>query len=53
MTWAIATYVTDEVPTVAEIFNVGTIFTAVFAAAAGILLFTSESQHGTIAPAPG
>lgn len=51
MTWAIATYVTDEVLTVAEIFNVGTVFTAVFAAVAGILLFASESQHGTLAPA--
>lgn len=51
VTWAIATYVTDEVLTVAEIFTAATVFTAVFAAVGGILLFTSESQHGTLAPA--
>jgi ABC-2 type transport system permease protein len=51
LTWAIATYVTDEVITVAGIFTAATVFTAVFAAVGGILLFTSESQHGTLAPA--
>lgn len=50
MTWAIATYVTDEVLTVTEVFTAATVFTAVFAAVGGILLFTSESQHGTLAP---
>ena len=48
VTWAIATYVTDEVLTVAEVFTAATVFTAVFAAVGGILLFTSESQHGTL-----
>ncbi|MGH1490123.1 MAG: ABC transporter permease subunit [Acidimicrobiales bacterium] len=51
MTWAIATYVTDEVLTITEVFTAATVFTAVFAAVGGILLFTSESQHGTLAPA--
>lgn len=51
VTWAIATYVTDSVLTVAEVFTAATVFTAVFAAVGGILLFTSESQHGTLAPA--
>ena len=49
--WAIATYVTDEVLTVTEVFSASTVFTAVFASVAGILLFTSESQHGTLGPA--
>lgn len=51
VTWAIATYVTDEVLTVTEVFTAATVFTAVFAAVGGILLFTSEAQHGTLAPA--
>jgi len=50
VTWAIATYVTEEVLTIAEVFSTATVFTAVFASVAGILLFTSESQHGTLAP---
>lgn len=49
--WAIATYVTDEALSVTEVFTAATVFTAVFAAVGGILLFTSESQHGTLAPA--
>jgi len=48
--WAIATYVTDEVLTVADVFTAATVITAVFAAVGGILVFTSESQHGTLAP---
>jgi len=51
LAWAIATYVTDEVFTVTEVFSAATVITGVFAAIGGILLFTSESQHGTLAPA--
>ncbi len=51
VSWAIATYVTDEVLTITDVYTAATIFTAVFASVAGILLFTSESQHGTLAPA--
>ena len=51
VSWAIATYVTDATLTVADIFTSATVFTAVFAAVGGILLFTSESQHGTLGPA--
>ncbi|MEL6983129.1 MAG: hypothetical protein AAFO29_11955, partial [Actinomycetota bacterium] len=51
VSWAIATYVTDEVLTITEIYTAATVFTAVFAAVGGILLFTSESQHGTLGPA--
>ncbi|MFT7601467.1 MAG: ABC-2 type transport system permease protein [Acidimicrobiales bacterium] len=50
MTWAVANFVTDEVLTVAEVFAFGTIFTAVFAAIGGILMYASEAQHGTMAP---
>ncbi len=51
VSWAIATYVTDEALTITDVYTAATIFTAVFASVAGILLFTSESQHGTLAPA--
>jgi ABC-2 type transport system permease protein len=47
--WAVATLVTDEVLTVAEVFVYSTFLTAVLAAVAGLLLFTSEVQHGTLA----
>lgn len=47
--WAVATFVTDEVLTVADVFVYSTFLTAVFASVAGILLFTSEAQHGTLA----
>lgn len=50
VTWAIATYATGDAFTVAEVFTIATVFTAVFAAIGGILSFTSESQHGTLAP---
>jgi len=50
VTWAISTYVTDQVFTVTEVFTSATIFTAVFAAVGGILMFTSEAQHGTLGP---
>jgi ABC-2 type transport system permease protein len=49
--WAVATLVTDEVLTVSEVFIYSTFLTAVFAAVAGILLFSSEAQHGTLAAA--
>jgi ABC-2 type transport system permease protein len=49
--WAVARLVTDEVLPVAEVFVYSTFLTAVLAAVAGILLFTSEVQHGTLAAA--
>ena len=49
--WATATLVTDEVLTVSKEFVYSTALTAVLAAIAGILLFTSETQHGTLATA--
>lgn len=51
MSWAIASFVTDEgVLYVDGVFSFSTVFTAVFAAVAGILIFSSEAQHGTLAP---
>lgn len=47
--WATATFVTDEGLTVTDVFVHPTLLTAVLAAIAGILLFTSEVQHGTLA----
>lgn len=47
--WAVATFVTDEVLTVADVYVYSTFLTAVFAAVTGILIFTSEAQHGTLA----
>ena len=49
--WAVATLVTDEVLFVAEVGLYWSVVTAVLAAIAGILLFTSEAQHGTLATA--
>ena len=49
--WATATLVTDEVLTVSKEFVYATTLTGVLAAIAGILLFTSETQHGTLATA--
>ncbi len=49
--WAVATLVTDEVLTVAKVFVYPTTLTAVFASIAGILMFTAEVQHGTLATA--
>ena len=48
---AVALLVTDEVLVVSEVFTFSTVLTAVLAAVAGILLFTSEAQHGTLATA--
>lgn len=44
----VATLVTDEVVTVAGIFSLSTVFTAVFAAVAGILTITAEAEHRTL-----
>ena len=51
VSWAVATLVTDEVLVVSEVFVFSTVLTAAFAAVAGILLFTAETQHGTLAGA--
>ena len=47
--YATAKLVTDEVLTVSKVFVYPAVFTAVFAAISGILMFTSEAQHGTLA----
>ncbi len=49
-TWAIARYVRDEIFTATELFSFPGIFTSVFAAVVGILMFSSEAQHGTLSP---
>jgi ABC-2 type transport system permease protein len=49
ISWAVATFVADRVLTVAEVFGYGSVLTALLASVAGILLFTSEVQHGTLA----
>lgn len=49
--WAVAVSVTDEVLTVSKVFVFPTLLVAVLSAVAGILLFTSEAQHGTLATA--
>ncbi len=48
-TWAVAQFVTDPTTTM-ELFTFPTVFVAVFAATAGILMFASESEHGTLTP---
>ena len=48
VSWAVATFVTDEILTIAEVFSFSIVFTAVFAAVAGILNFTAEAEHGTL-----
>ena len=47
--WATGTLVKDEVLFANEVFLYSTVLTAVFASITGILLFTSEAQHGTLA----
>jgi ABC-2 type transport system permease protein len=47
--WSVATFVTDEVLTVSEVFVYPAVLTAALAAIAAILVFTSEAQHGTLA----
>ncbi len=49
--WAVAALVTDEVLYVSEVGFYWSVVTAVLAAIAGILLFSSEAQHGTLATA--
>lgn len=51
VSWAVATLVTDEVLFVSTVYVFSTFLTGVFAAVAGILLFTAEAQHGTLAAA--
>lgn len=51
VSWAVGTYVTDAGElTITNVFTFAAVFTAVFAAVGGILLFSSEAQHGTLAP---
>ena len=47
--YATSKLVTDEVLTVSQVFVYPAVFTAVFAAIAGVLAITSEAQHGTLA----
>jgi ABC-2 type transport system permease protein len=49
VSWAVATFVTDEILTVSKVFIYSTVLTAVFAAIAGTLLFSAEAQHGMLA----
>jgi ABC-2 type transport system permease protein len=49
--WLTAVLLTGETITVANVFIGPTALTAVFAAVAGIVLFSSEAQHGTLAAA--
>jgi hypothetical protein len=49
--WATAVFVTEEVLTAPQVATGATALTAVLAAIAGILLFTAEAQHGTLAGA--
>lgn len=49
--WATATFITDEGMNAAEVAAGSTALTAVLAAIAGILLFSAEAQHGTLAGA--
>ena len=46
--WAVATFVTDEVLVASQVYVYSTVLTAVFAAVSGLLLFTAEVQHGTL-----
>lgn len=47
--WAVGMWATDEDLVVSRVFVYPTIFSAAFAAIAGILLFTPEAHHGTLA----
>ena len=49
--WATANFAADEGFGATDAFLIPTLLTAVLAAVAGILLFTSEVQHGTLAGA--
>lgn len=51
VSWAVGTFVTDEVLVVAELGFTWTSVTGMLAAIGGVLLFGSEVQHGTLAAA--
>ncbi len=51
ISWATATFGSDDAQTVADVYLYPTLLTAVLAAVAGILVLTSEVQHGTLAGA--
>src|SRR5688500_5610923 len=51
VSWAVATFVTDEVLVVSEVGFYWTSVTGMLAAIGGVLLFGSEVQHGTLAAA--
>ncbi len=51
VSWAVAMFVTDEVLVVSEVGFYWTSVTSMLAAIAGVLLFGSEVQHGTLAAA--
>jgi ABC-2 type transport system permease protein len=51
LSWATAAFYTDEVLTVAKAFLFSTWLTAVLAVIAGVLSFSAEVQHGTLAAA--
>ncbi len=51
LSWATAAFYTDEVLTVANAFLFSTWLTAVLAVIAGVLSFSAEVQHGTLAAA--
>jgi len=49
ISWAIAAFDTAEALAATDVFVYPTLLTAVLAAIAGVLLFTSEVEHGTLA----
>jgi ABC-2 type transport system permease protein len=51
VSWAVATFVTDEVLVVAQVGFYWTSVTGMLAAIGGVLLFGSEVQHGTLSAA--
>lgn len=51
LSWAVATFGPEDAPTVIDVYQYPTLLTAVLAAVAGILVLTSEVQHGTLAAA--
>lgn len=51
VSWATAVFMKDEVLNAPEVATGATALTAVLAAIAGILLFSAEAQHGTLAGA--
>ena len=49
VSWAVATFVTDEVLVVSDVFAYSVVFSALISSVMGILVFTSEAHHGTLA----